>query len=1093
MKIRWKGILATLTVSMLASCATPTPSQQMTNVQNDLNSSQREALETQFPRLIAESQAALKKGQKALEEGEPGESELYASIANSKYQAAANLSRSSEINNQRAALEDALASLKEEVDFLAREAEELKRFKELDARFKDATASLDQYEGREGEARQSLALARRKQATAIREGAPKFAEEAYKEGEVLAESALSSLERGDFESTIDLSGQATTAFEEAVANSKDNAIAQRRREAEREKQRKTDTERRNEALSLIEQAVEMKSAALAEGADQKQPNLFQQGDFLLSRAEMAVEDERFEQAGQSARKSASSFEEAVKSRAQEAPEQRDRAVAQRSDREAEARGRSAESQSSQRSSASRDDVLRFLTLAQMQRAEALGRGEDEMCPNAFQEFEAVLSIAEQRMQSGDQFYALEHAIRAQERLRICTRIGPQTRQPNRQALRGQAPTQRTDSTPGTGESQAQTDRTRSTGASASSDKAAEQELSPVAKAARDRAIQAMTEADLALARSQARGTQQSVLSRASSLKDTAEKSFEDEDYARATVYADFVVEALAPKEDASTSKDKSAQAEARASTQKEKGTERSEGAAKTDENAASQCPENRSLASYLEDQSRNRKYASEARGDTSWKPSSSLEAAIALDEEGRCERAREFYQRAADELFAQREKDEPKAEKPEDDERKTSRDQQPDTRRSRTVTRRAPQDTARDDSARRSQSSDGDEATRQRALQSLAESQRKLASLDAKSTSPALKVSTRLVKRSGDAFESGRFSEAYMLSEQAIGAMESISDERQTGTSSGEWRGAYQQVLDALIARDRAQTLVNQNTRQVFDRGVSFLKRARKAWSSKDYGAAQRFARASLEDFDEVQQNADEAQKEAVRQKAAQKEQEQRAEAARQQESKQESRQRATSALRNAEVKFEMCEEKHCRKRDSRKYLTGTETLEDARDAMDAQAYGEAERLAEKASRHFEEALNVRLDLEPATSEHLKIVEGEIVLSPRIKFELGSTSVSQASMESIRALADYLSANKRVLESVSIIGHTDSKGNAENNRALSRDRAQSVADTLKSLGVDSSLLKINGMGEAQPIATNDTADGRARNRRVEIRYILHSE
>lgn len=67
-----------------------------------------------------------------------------------------------------------------------------------------------------------------------------------------------------------------------------------------------------------------------------------------------------------------------------------------------------------------------------------------------------------------------------------------------------------------------------------------------------------------------------------------------------------------------------------------------------------------------------------------------------------------------------------------------------------------------------------------------------------------------------------------------------------------------------------------------------------------------------------------------------------------------------------------------------------------------------------------------------------------------------------------------------------IIGHTDSTGRAEYNLGLSKRRAQSVSDYLVSTEVDANKLRVIVRGEEAPIASNETSDGRAQNRRVEI-------
>jgi outer membrane protein OmpA-like peptidoglycan-associated protein len=88
-----------------------------------------------------------------------------------------------------------------------------------------------------------------------------------------------------------------------------------------------------------------------------------------------------------------------------------------------------------------------------------------------------------------------------------------------------------------------------------------------------------------------------------------------------------------------------------------------------------------------------------------------------------------------------------------------------------------------------------------------------------------------------------------------------------------------------------------------------------------------------------------------------------------------------------------------------------------------------------------------------------------------------------------------------VLESVSLVlkefnrslvtveGHTDSDGSNAYNLELSQDRARAVADFLSDQGVDPRRLSIEGYGEMRPVATNATAQGKALNRRVEIRIV----
>ncbi|MBB6124567.1 OmpA family protein [Sphingobium subterraneum] len=76
---------------------------------------------------------------------------------------------------------------------------------------------------------------------------------------------------------------------------------------------------------------------------------------------------------------------------------------------------------------------------------------------------------------------------------------------------------------------------------------------------------------------------------------------------------------------------------------------------------------------------------------------------------------------------------------------------------------------------------------------------------------------------------------------------------------------------------------------------------------------------------------------------------------------------------------------------------------------------------------------------------------------------------------------------------IDVYGHTDSDGSDAYNQGLSERRAQSVAGYLSSHGVQSARLATRGFGETQPVADNTTADGKAANRRVEIRIVPVSE
>ena len=70
---------------------------------------------------------------------------------------------------------------------------------------------------------------------------------------------------------------------------------------------------------------------------------------------------------------------------------------------------------------------------------------------------------------------------------------------------------------------------------------------------------------------------------------------------------------------------------------------------------------------------------------------------------------------------------------------------------------------------------------------------------------------------------------------------------------------------------------------------------------------------------------------------------------------------------------------------------------------------------------------------------------------------------------------------------LTISGHTDNQGSSVSNLRLSKNRAESVAHYLESMGIPRDMMSVVGYGESQPIASNTSSYGRSRNRRVEIK------
>jgi outer membrane protein OmpA-like peptidoglycan-associated protein len=104
-----------------------------------------------------------------------------------------------------------------------------------------------------------------------------------------------------------------------------------------------------------------------------------------------------------------------------------------------------------------------------------------------------------------------------------------------------------------------------------------------------------------------------------------------------------------------------------------------------------------------------------------------------------------------------------------------------------------------------------------------------------------------------------------------------------------------------------------------------------------------------------------------------------------------------------------------------------------------------------------------------------------------ITFATGQAAIQPQYRATLDQVADVLRQYNQTL--VDVYGHTDSDGSDAYNQGLSERRAASVADYLSMRGVESARLATRGFGETQPIAGNDTPEGKAENRRVEVKIV----
>ncbi|WP_325893161.1 MotY family protein [Grimontia sp. NTOU-MAR1] len=109
-----------------------------------------------------------------------------------------------------------------------------------------------------------------------------------------------------------------------------------------------------------------------------------------------------------------------------------------------------------------------------------------------------------------------------------------------------------------------------------------------------------------------------------------------------------------------------------------------------------------------------------------------------------------------------------------------------------------------------------------------------------------------------------------------------------------------------------------------------------------------------------------------------------------------------------------------------------------------------------------------------------------------LPFAFGQSSLTPSQKDKLNAMVSYLKLDDRIA-TILIDGHTDSVGSAIANLNTSRARAEKVAETLETFGVTRDMIEVRAHGERYPIASNDTKEGQALNRRVTVRLVRGSE
>ncbi len=116
-----------------------------------------------------------------------------------------------------------------------------------------------------------------------------------------------------------------------------------------------------------------------------------------------------------------------------------------------------------------------------------------------------------------------------------------------------------------------------------------------------------------------------------------------------------------------------------------------------------------------------------------------------------------------------------------------------------------------------------------------------------------------------------------------------------------------------------------------------------------------------------------------------------------------------------------------------------------------------------------------------------KVEVGTKVVLDNIYFETGKAILRPESHNALDQVFRFLENNPAM--KLEISGHTDNTGSLRINQRLSRDRAKAVVDYLVNLGISQEMLISQGYADTQPVAPNNTVEGREKNRRVEFKVL----
>lgn len=193
-------------------------------------------------------------------------------------------------------------------------------------------------------------------------------------------------------------------------------------------------------------------------------------------------------------------------------------------------------------------------------------------------------------------------------------------------------------------------------------------------------------------------------------------------------------------------------------------------------------------------------------------------------------------------------------------------------------------------------------------------------------------------------------------------------------------------------------------------------------------------------------------------------------------------RQHLQAQIQAEEAQRAALEAEEARLREEEATASAMQEVEQSRRLLDAQAR-EAE-LGRKEAELAREAADAAMRRRLESQQPERGADGLQMTIDDEAFGKGRSTLRTEARSALGGIVAFV--EREPGKSIRVEGHADSSGNADANRVLSRKRAESVRDALVAAGVDAGRIRVVGQGSDHPLASDDTAEGRSRNRRVVI-------